>query len=167
MGQVNPHGNDRPGNISLFSFSIELSPSVREDTSEWRLFILLKCSRKSNLKFSVASDQLICTQSEQSLIYCTVYSDMSCLDESLGIGFSTVCRIQYPATWRSKLYADEHGESRHAKALRVTRQLLKRHAWVREPAEVDVFTSAWQIKASLRSKFLPPWFQQEDERLWN
>lgn len=54
--------------------------------------------KKSNLKFSVASDQLICTQLEQSVIYCTVYSDMSCLDDSLGIGFSTVCRIQYPAT---------------------------------------------------------------------
>lgn len=120
MGRVNPYGSSRPGNILLFFFSEELSPSVREDTRKWRLFVTLKCSRESNLKFSVASDQLICTQSEQSLIYCTVYSDMSFLDDSLGIGFSTVCRIQYPATGRSKPYADEHGEA----------GMLKRWEWL-------------------------------------
>lgn len=38
------------------------------------------------------------TRNVQSLIYYAVYSDMSCLDDSLGIGFSTVCCIQYPAT---------------------------------------------------------------------
>lgn len=52
---------------------------------------------------------------------------MSCLDDSLGVGFSTVCRIQYPATLSQKLCADEHGEASMLSA-RVTWQLLKRHA---------------------------------------
>lgn len=54
----------------------------------------------------------------QCLIYHTVYSDMSCLDD-LAVGISTVCCIQYPATL-SKSYVQVSMEkaawrSQHAK----------------------------------------------------
>lgn len=95
VGRVHPHGNDCPGKLRCFYFS--KSPLCKivlaEMLNNKQLEVVLRPLTNSYPHSNV-----------QSLIYYAVYSDMSCLDDNLGVGFSTVCCIQYPATLKSQSY---------------------------------------------------------------